>query len=102
MSNDAAALLRLERNLLKVAVPRQVGAIKLRQEAIHEHVLRLQEFPIIGTLTPDHLVDEEIERGAQVGQQRVRKIRKYRSVFGNILALVHLKPMMEEVAQFCF
>ena len=58
------------------------------------------ELPEIGRIARDHVVEEEVERRAQVRSDCVVELGKECAVFPQFVDLLDLQPLVQKLAQF--
>ena len=98
MRDDAGALLRIERDALE-AVAGDAFAIELREALVEQQVIGLEQLAIVRALAPHDLIEEELERRAQVGEHRGVEVGEGLRIFGDRLRALEFQPVVEEAAQ---
>ena len=99
MCDDAGALRRVERDLLETVSLRERHTVEFRQPVIHHHVVGLQQLAVVGFLAPDDLLDEDLQRAPQIGDQRGVKARENIRLFPEVGIHIELQPAFEKAAE---
>ena len=76
MSQHTATLFRCECHLHKPIGRVRIQAVEVRQAIVQKQIIRQQQGAIVRSLTPHRLLQEKVQRSAQIADDRRRESRK--------------------------
>src|ERR1043166_6989321 len=100
MGKDAGSFLRIYGHLDEIIGEIDVYSVKPGQTIVHKSGIGQEKLSIVGGAAPDHVLQKEVQRSAQVRDDLGGKIRIELRIFREVIDVVHLQPMMEEVFHF--
>ncbi len=96
MGEESGALFVGSRKWFEIAGFGEGSTIESGKAGIEVDFIFGEEASVVGVLGPDHAVDEEIERGPQIGDDFLVETGKKFGVFIEIFFLRKIEPVMEE------
>ena len=99
MRQHAGPLLRIQLHFLERRVGGQVGAVELRQPTVEIQIVREQQLAEVGVAVPGRVVQEQVERSPQVGDDGRVEAGEAVGVLGHVRRGVELQPQVKELAQ---
>ena len=97
MGHHARALSGIERHLHKIIVRVGLHAIESGQAVVQIQVIAQQQRAVIRRSIPHRILQEQIQRRAQVGDDFGSESGIKFSVLGEVFQVIHLQPVMEEI-----
>ena len=97
MSDYTGALLRIELHLHEIVGAIRVHPVEARQPVVHIHVVSQQQVAIIGRSVPNHVVQKQVQRRAQIRNDFRCEAGVKIVILRQIFDVIYLQPMVQKL-----